>query len=90
VAVIIGATGEVLMMLTDELANANKARWQLAKILLGKADGDIEVLHIRCVEAAEKLMADAQAAPTGGEKMCVCNADSDMRYARDPAALTGG
>ena len=58
-AVIIGATGERLMTLTDELANANKARWQLAKILLGKADGDIEVLHMECVEAAERLMAEA-------------------------------
>jgi hypothetical protein len=47
------------MMLTDELANANKARWQLARILLGKRDGDIEALHIRCVAAAERLMAEA-------------------------------
>ena len=82
-AVIIGATGEVLMMLTDELANANKARWELARILLGKSDGDIEALHMECVAAAERLMAD-------GGRRCVCNADSAMSYARDPAAQTGG
>lgn len=58
-AVIIDESSEAAMTLTDELANANKARWELARILLGKRDGDIEALHIECVEAAERLRAEA-------------------------------
>ena len=46
------------MTLTDELANANKARWELARILLGKRDGDIEELHLECVAAAYLWAAD--------------------------------
>jgi hypothetical protein len=48
------------MTLTDELVNANKARWELARILLdGHVTGDIEVLHIECIQAAERLKAEA-------------------------------
>ena len=44
------------MTLTSELANANAARWELARILLDKrVTGDIEELHPKCVEEAKRL-----------------------------------
>ena len=52
---------EVRMALLDELSNANKARWELARILLdSKVTGDIEELHIECVEVAKRLKAEAE------------------------------
>ena len=45
------------MTLTSELADANAARWELARILLGKTvTGDIEELHPKCVEEAKRLV----------------------------------
>ena len=44
------------MTLTSDLANANAARWELARILLDKrVTGDIEELHTKCVEEAKRL-----------------------------------
>jgi len=52
---------EVRMALLDELSNANAARWELARILLdSRVTGDIEELHIECVEAAKRLKAEAE------------------------------
>jgi hypothetical protein len=49
------------MALLDELSNANKARWELARILLdSRVTGDIEEIHIECVEAAKRLKAEAE------------------------------
>jgi hypothetical protein len=45
--------------LVEELSNANKARWELARILLdNRVTGDIEELHARCVEVAETLVSN--------------------------------
>ena len=47
---------EARMTLTSDLANANAARWELARILLDKrVTGDIEELHTKCVEQAKRL-----------------------------------
>ena len=52
---------EARMTLLSELSNANKARWELARILLNdKVTGDIEKLHIECVEVAKRLKAEAE------------------------------
>ena len=49
------------MALLDELSNANAARWELARILLdSRVTGDIEEIHIECVEAAKRLKAEAE------------------------------
>ena len=45
------------MTLTDELANANKARWELARILLDeRVTGDIVEVHHLCLAEAERLV----------------------------------
>ena len=47
---------EARMTLTSDLANANAARWELARILLhDRVTGDIEELHTKCVEEAKRL-----------------------------------
>ena len=47
---------EARMTLTSELADANAARWELARILLDdRVTGDIEELHTKCVEEAKRL-----------------------------------
>ena len=47
---------EARMTLTSELANANAARWELARILLDKrVTGDIEELHTKCGKEAKRL-----------------------------------
>ena len=52
---------EARMTLLSELSNANKARWELARILLdSRVTGDIEELHIECVEVAKRLKAEAE------------------------------
>ena len=45
-----------IVTLTSELAGANKARWELARILLGDhISGDIEALHHECIKEAKRL-----------------------------------
>jgi hypothetical protein len=47
---------EARMTLTSALADANAARWELARILLhDRVTGDIEELHTKCVEEAKRL-----------------------------------
>ena len=45
------------MTLTSELADANRARWHLARILIGeRTTGDIEEVHKDCVAIAHRLV----------------------------------
>ena len=45
------------MTLTDELADCNKARWELARILLGeRVSGDIVERHNDCLTEARRLV----------------------------------
>ena len=47
---------EARMTLLSDLQNANAARWELARILLGEnVTGDIEKLHPRCIEELKRL-----------------------------------
>ena len=48
--------------LVNELADANKGRWDMVEVLLGFRHGDIELLWPRALDEARRLVAQQERA----------------------------